>query len=119
MSSKIPCYLRTLRREWGLTQKELAMLVPRTRRSRVSDVERGRRPPKSSELLAYALIFGRTPQGIFRRFAEELEDAVMRGAAKLDRSLADDVSRGAARKIELLKKLSSRARLAANDHSSV
>jgi transcriptional regulator with XRE-family HTH domain len=115
MPSKVPCYLRTLRKKWGLTQKELASLVPRCRRNRVSDVERGKIPPRASELLAYALIFGFPPQAIFRKYAEEIEDAVMRGAAELDRRLADDDSPPVARKIDFLEQLSNRARLEASE----
>src|SRR5690242_4565456 len=81
MASKVPCYLRTLRREWGLTQKELARLVPGVKRARlVSKVERGKRVPKSTELLAYAVIFDRRPEAIFPTLSQEIEAAVRRNA---------------------------------------
>jgi len=111
MPSKVPCYLRTLRKKWGLTQKELASLVPHCRRNRVSDVERGKILPRASELLAYALIFGFPSQAIFRKYAEDIEDAVMRVAAEFDRRLTDDDSPSAARKIDFLEQLSNRVRL--------
>src|SRR5258706_14259963 len=115
MPSKVPCYLRTLRKKWGLTQKELASLVPRCRRNRVSDVERGKISPRASELLAYALIFGLPPQAIFRKYAEDIEDTVLRGAAELDRRLANDDSPSAARKIDFLEQLSNRVTLEASE----
>jgi len=119
MPSKVSCYLRTLRREWNLTQEELALLVPRCQRERVSDVERELESPNARELLAYALIFGTTPGAIFRHYIEEIEEAVMRGAAELDRRLAEDDSRSAAKKIEFLNQLSARQRLQADDNANV
>ena len=115
MSSKVPCYLRTLRKKWELTQKELASLVPRCQRGRVADVERGKFAPNAREMLAYALIFGLPPQDMFPKYAGEIEDAVMRGAAKLDRRLADDDSPVALNKKELLDQMAQRVQLEANN----
>jgi transcriptional regulator with XRE-family HTH domain len=115
MPSKVPCYLRTLRRQWGLTQKELAGLVPGGNRVRVSDVERGRILPRTSELLAYAFIFGVAPQILFRKYAEEIGDQVMQGACRLHERLENDPSRQAARKLELLEQLPGRVPLEAHD----
>lgn len=118
MPSKVPCYLRTLRKRWNLTQKELASLVPRGRRARVSDVERGRIQPRASELLAYALIFNLPPQSIFRGYAEEIEDVVMRRAAELDRRLADDETPSAMRMKELIEEMGRRIQLQDNNISN-
>ena len=104
MPTKIPCYLRTLRREWGLTQQELAALLPKTKRMRVSLVERGKKPPKAAEILAYPLIFGLPPQRIFSRYSREIERAVVNRAAELGRELADE--QATKRKHELLRRLS-------------
>lgn len=117
MPTKVPCYLRTLRRRWGLTQKEIALLVPRGRRVRVSETERGKVPPRASELLAYALAFGFPPQAIFPAYAETVADEAMRGALELDRSLEEDASPKAARKHEFLRQLLDRAALEPNDLS--
>lgn len=103
MPSKVLCYLRTLRREWNLSQKELAGLVPGCCRGRISDVEREKIPPKASELLAYAFIFNRTPESIFPGYTEEIEDAVMGRAYRLTQRLEDDDSPKARRKNELLQ----------------
>lgn len=117
MPSKVSCYLRTLRRKWDLTQEELALLVPRCRRSRVSEVERALATPNARELLAYALVFGTTPEAIFRQYADEIEEEVMRGAAELDRRLAEDGSPSAVKKIAFLNELGNRQRLQA-DHDA-
>jgi DNA-binding XRE family transcriptional regulator len=109
MTPIIPCYLRTYRKEWLLSQEELASLVPGCNRNRISYVERGKLLPRAAELLAYMLIFDCPPQDVFPELAAEVEDGVMRAAAELDRKLAGDNSPSAARKIELLEGLSARA----------
>src|SRR5690349_19270835 len=78
--SKVPCYLRTFRRQWGLTQEEVASLLPRGDRNRVSDVERGRALPNAEEILAYAVIFGSCGRATFPKYYDQVEEAVMANA---------------------------------------
>jgi transcriptional regulator with XRE-family HTH domain len=106
---KVPCYLRTVRREWGLTQNELASFIPQCQRARVSKVERGLLIPTAAELIAYALLFARTPETLFPAYAETIEDAVMRGAAALDKRLEAGNPVFANRKREFLRQLLDRA----------
>ena len=108
MSSKVNCYLRTFRNEWGLTQRELASLLLKGDRNRVSRVEQGVTLPNAREILAYELIFGRSGQAIFRKFSEETDEVVMRGALRLYQRLEDDSSPSAVRKRELLNRLRAR-----------
>src|SRR3954464_10986562 len=75
--SKVPCYLRTLRRQWGLTQEEAASLLPRGDRNRVSDVERAGALPNAEEILAYAVIFGSCGRAMFPKFYGQVEEAMM------------------------------------------
>ena len=109
MSSKVHCYLRTLRFEWGLTQAELAFLSPKGDRNRVSRVERNLTLPNAREILAYSLIFGVSAPAIFRKLCEETEEAVMRRAYRLYQRLEGDGSPRALRKRELLDQLRARA----------
>jgi transcriptional regulator with XRE-family HTH domain len=111
MPTKVPCYLRTLRKQWELTQQELALLVGRGDRNRVSLLENGKVPPSSSELFSYALIFGVPPQDIFPRFADQVQDAVLLSAAELDKRLGNSPAGSVSleRKIELLRQLVVRA----------
>lgn len=83
--SKVPCYLRTLRRQWGLTQEEVASLLPRGDRNRVSDVERGRALPNAEEILAYAVIFGSCGRSMFPKYYGQVEEAVMANAYELSK----------------------------------
>ena len=109
MSSKVLCYLRTLRNEWGLTQKELASLLPKGDRNRVSLVERSLTPPNAGEILAYSLIFGCSAQAIFPRFSEEVDEEVMRAAFRLHQRLESSSLPNAVRKRELLNQVRARA----------
>src|SRR5690348_16588921 len=109
MSSKVHCYLRTLRLQWGLSQRELAALLPKASRNRVSCVERGLASPNAGEILAYRLIFGVRAHIIFRRFAEEVDDTVMRRAYRLHKGLENNRLPAAGRKRELLDQVRARA----------
>ena len=99
--SKVPCYLRAYRRQWGLTQKEVASLLPRGDRDRVSDVERGRALPNAEEILAYAVIFGSCGKVMFPKYYGEVEDIVVARAYEFSERLKR-VKTPAARKKQVL-----------------
>lgn len=100
--TKIPCYLRTLRREWAMAQRELAGLMLRGDRARVSSVERNLVQPNASEIVAYSLLFGMPPAEIFPAFYEHVEEGLIQRAYMLDRHLEHDSSDATMRKRELL-----------------
>lgn len=110
MSNRIPCYLRTLRREWGLTQDELADLLPRGTRARVSLVERACKNPNATEVVGYALLFGKGPDAIFPHFREIIEDEVMRRAYRMYRAVEHDDTRAGRRRRRFLRAILVRAR---------
>jgi len=114
MSSKVHCYLRTLRMEWRLTQVEVAALLPKGTRNRVSRVERGLVPPSASDILAYELIFGLAGQAVFPALYAETEDAVMRGTYHLYQRLERVGGPVADRKRELIDRMFAHATGKAN-----
>jgi hypothetical protein len=105
MSKKVYSYVSVRRKQWCLTQLELASLLPKGGRARVSSVERGLTPPNVGEILAYRLIFGASPKTAFADFVEEIEETVMHEAYKMYRRLEADRSPKAARKRQLLEKM--------------
>lgn len=109
MSTKVPCYLRTLRRQWGLTQEEVASLLPKGDRNRVSDVERGRAQPNAEEILAYAIIFGSCGRTIFPRCYAQVEELVMTGAYALSERLISINTPAARKKRDLITQMFARA----------
>lgn len=117
MSSKVLCYLRTLRLRWDLTQEEVASLLPKGSRNRVADVEKGDAPPNAEEILAYSMIFGLPAKDIFPKFCAEIEDAVMRGAYALYQQVEDDKSLAAQRRRKLIEEMLARATRKARSQS--
>lgn len=107
--SKVACLLRTQRLKWGLYQKDLAALIPRTGHNRVSCVERNLRPPNAREILAYRIIFGILPEDIFPGLVSEVEETVLRNAYRLHAKLEDDTSEKAARTRAFLETILARA----------
>ncbi len=107
--TKIPCYLRTFRREWGMSQKELAGLMLRGDRTRVSGVERNLVAPNAGEIVAYSLLFGFPPAEIFPAFYESVEENLIARAYALDEEISDDLSRVGERKRKLLQSALERA----------
>lgn len=109
MSKKALSYVHIHREQWDLTQPELASLLPKGSRRRVSLVERELVPPNAGEILAYRLIFGALPKKAFPQFFAEVEEKVMRGAYKMYRRLEADHSPKAALKRKLLEAMMKRA----------
>ena len=109
--TKVPCYLRVLRRRWGLTQKEVASLLPRGDRNRVSCVERGEAQPNAEEILAYAVIFGFCGKAVFPRYYDQVEEVVMAHAYTLSETLKRQKTkqRNAKRKQQLITDMLTRA----------
>lgn len=114
MSLKVQWYLRSLRRQWGLTQAEMLSLLPKGGRYRVSRVERGMAPPNAQEIVAYKLIFGSSTKALFPRFCADVEEAVMQRAYRLHKKLARKKTREAQRKVKLLERMLARATGKAN-----
>ena len=109
MSSKVSCYLRALRRQWGLTQEEVASLLPKGDRNRVSDVERGQALPNAEEILAYAVIFGSCGKAVFPRYYGEIEEVVMSRAYQFSERLTPLKTSKAPQKQGLITQMFARA----------
>lgn len=99
----IPCYLRTHRRQWGFTQRELARLIGRGGPERVSDVERAKARPNAAEILAYSVLFGESPGDLFPALYEGVEERLIEAAYALDEDLKDDPSERTKRIRKLLR----------------
>jgi transcriptional regulator with XRE-family HTH domain len=117
MSSKVQCYLRPLRKQWSLTQGEMASLLPKGSRSRVSRVELGKSPPNAHEIVAYKLIFGSPARAIFPGLWESAEEEVMQRAYRFHKKMVRRKSRKAQRKVKLTERMLARATGGANQSS--
>lgn len=106
---KPPCYVRTERRRWALTQGELAHLLGFEHRSSVSRIERGQVIPEFETALALQVIFGVAPSDLFPKIFDEIEERVMRQGAVLYEATLQSSKVRERRKRELLELAMQRA----------
>lgn len=102
MSPRVPSYLRKARREWGLTQRELAVLLGVKSRAHISRLESLSRTPSIDVLLAFEVLFGVSAKELFPMKYTHIEEVILRRAAVLYAQLEDDDRLRAKRIRELL-----------------
>jgi transcriptional regulator with XRE-family HTH domain len=107
--NNVRCLLLTQRKKWGLSQNDLAALIPGTGRNRVSCIERGLSSPNAREILAYRLIFGTLPEELFPGLVAQVEEAVLRKAYELHEKLATQESPSSAQVRSFLEAILARA----------
>ena len=95
------CYLRTHRRVWGLTQRELAPLMGFASRTHVSRIENGKGAPTVESALACQVLFGIPPSAMFPHAYEAVEERVIRDVYERHLALADTSKPSELRKREL------------------
>ena len=95
------CYLRTHRRNWGLTQKELSKLIGDIRPETISRIEHSKRDPSLRVALACQAIFGVTPSIMFPNIFALSEEEVIRNMYRMDKALENTTSVSEIRKREL------------------
>ena len=95
------CYLRMHRRNWGLTQKELARLIGTASSAQISKYENSKRVPKIEVAFACQAIFGVPPSIMFPDAYTLVEEEVMRNMYQMDQVLSNTTSLSGLRKREL------------------
>lgn len=113
------CYLRTHRRNWGLTQKELAKLIGTASSVQISRYENGKRAPKLEVAFACQVIFGVPPAIMFPDAYALSEEEVMRNMYQMDLALSNTTSLSGIRKRELFDFALKRALSASRSHKEV
>src|SRR5688500_9601888 len=110
MARRIGNYLRVRRRQWALTQKELAFLFGYQNEAIVSRFERHERRITLSIAFACQLIFRAEPREIFPGLFEHVEDGVVRRMLELyERLKQGKPSKRSLAKLELLHEALARA----------
>lgn len=109
------CYLRTHRRLWGLTQRELAALIGSVSSAQISRLETSKRAPRIECALACQVLFGIPPSAMFPDAYASVEEKVMRNIYRKDLACSHTTSLSGLRKRELfahaLKRAISKPRL--------
>lgn len=101
MQKPLRTYLRVRRRESGLSQCDLAVLIG-THRNVISDHEREIYPLSARLLIAAALVFGITGDELFPGFHHEIESDVCQAALALYQSLEGKMDARSLKKRKLL-----------------
>ena len=108
-SANALCYLRTHRRVWGLTVKELAALIGLQSASHLSRIEHSKRAPRVEVALACQVIFGIAPSAMFPHVHTLIEEKVMRNIYRLHLALSNAANLSGLRKRELCSLILKRA----------
>lgn len=101
--------VRTHRRRWAFTQKEVADLLGFEDRTCVSRIEQGKRVPSLETALALEALFGVAPKTLFPHTYAEAEEALMRRAVVLYEATFDNSSLRQQRKRDALEQALKRA----------
>jgi transcriptional regulator with XRE-family HTH domain len=95
------------RKRWALIQREVAHLVG-VSTSMISRYENGALAPSARGILALEVIFGRSGRQLFPHVYADVQDEVMRRAAKLDRTFARNADKASERKRQLFSEMARR-----------
>lgn len=101
--------LRRHRRLWGLSAKELSVLLGLPDAAQLSRIEHGKRPPSIEVALASQVLFGVTPAEMFPQIYALAEDRMMRYIAERHLALAHSITATGKRKRELYEAALNRA----------
>lgn len=103
------CYLRTHRRVWGLTVKELATLMGYRSASHMSRIEHGIQTPGIEVAFACQVLFGIPPAEMFPHVFAMVEDKVMWHISEFHSALEGSTSLSGTRKRSLCEQALQRA----------
>ena len=110
MDRRLRTYLRTLRRRWGLTQRELAFLIGVRGGDHVSRLEQLKRLPSFAAAIACIIIFDASPSTLFPGLFKDIEESVLERTTELYNKLQGDSSKRARKKLDFLEEVLKRAR---------
>jgi len=105
MVYRLKSYLRTFRRRFGLSQKELAFLLGTSSRASVSRIEQSKRKPSIEVLILAVFIFGVPPLELFPTFISELHQDALQRANELYEELQGEPSETTRIKLDFLEQL--------------
>ena len=103
MDHRLTSYLRTFRRRFGFTQKELAFLIGIDSRTVVSRIERSIRRPSFEALIVSVFFFGASPLELFPTLVSALHQAALKRANELYEELQGEPSKTTRAKLDFLE----------------
>lgn len=101
--------LRSERRKWGFTQRDMASLLLIRSATQLCRIERGERPPSAASVIASCIVFGQSIEQLFPGFKRRIHERVGARASRLYEKVE------AARRPEAVKKRTLLKAIAASD----
>jgi DNA-binding XRE family transcriptional regulator len=108
------CRLRTHRRAWALSQRELAELLGGRSPTHIARIEAGKRLPSLEIALACQVLFGVPPETMFPNVYSEIEERMMQNIYRFREGLLQTTSPSAVRKQKLMEDALQRALIRLN-----
>ena len=108
MSRRLPSYLHTLRKQWGMSQPELAALFDLTG-SALCRFENLSRRPSADLVIGAEVIFGHSAKEIFPALYHEIEGEIVSQARVMHARLETKTDRASRAKLRLLTEIIERA----------
>jgi len=108
MPHRLPSYLHTLRKQWGLSQPDLASLLSISG-SAQSRFENLSRRPTAELIIGAEVIFGHGPKEVFPAFYHDIERAIVRRARSQYARLESQTDPASREKLRLLTEIIERA----------
>jgi transcriptional regulator with XRE-family HTH domain len=105
MNSNLECYLKSYRRRWGFSQRELAALLGFQTGAVISRLERALRHPRLETAYAFEIILGTSPAELFPGLHIRVKRDVIARARTLYDELQGDPSRATELKLDFLEEL--------------
>lgn len=108
MSHLLPSYLHTLRKQWGLSQPDLAALLGVTG-SALCRFENLSRRPTAELIIATEVIFGHGAKDVFPAFYRDIERVIVDRARTQHKRLESETDPAVREKLRLLTEVIERA----------
>lgn len=102
MAQPLPSYLRSRRRKWALTQRELAELVGAISEDAIYRYETLASKPSLEVMLGFEIVFDESPHALLPALMASVRRTVRRNAATLQDRLAERTDARSLRKRQLL-----------------
>jgi transcriptional regulator with XRE-family HTH domain len=109
MDHRIISYVRPLRRRWGLTQSEFALLIGTKTAAMVSRIEAVKTYPSLAQAIACSIIFDTPHHELFPELYGKVYEFVLKQAETLYEELQGNPSRNTRAKLDFLEEVLARA----------
>jgi len=108
MSHRLPSYLHTLRKQWGLSQPELAALLGLTG-SALSRFENRSRRPSAELIIGAEVLFGHCAKDVFPGFYRAIERKIVERASAEHKRLEGQSDANTSQKLRFLAEVIERS----------